>query len=648
MTTGMGLARLAPGVGILLVFLFALHDRFDLVGARILTLIGIVVAAAGLVLRWRDARGGGSESPEANALRMRALVAFGSLGAVSIALAVVRAVVLGRGALRDDLVAALLPPLLGWSVFLLLPLGHAPRPAAVNAPETRSRTHTLWLVAGAAFVAIWIATLVRSHFESIDEVLYALQAHRFAIGDVTWPADSSLQRFVKLPLMVVTPASVFPQYPPGYPAILSVFVRFGIPSLSGAVLGALAVLATQRLGARAATASVGLLSALLLATHELFLRWASIYMSHLATLTAVCFAAWLVLDASARTGRARDVESVGAGFLLGVAIAVRPVTGLAIGLPIWLFLLARRTDWTQLRRVTVMACAGVILPFAGLLTYNAVTNGNPMRLGYQAALGHLTDVGFGPRGFILYDRDVRPVVSATEFTLGEALRTELGSALWPLLRDLIPMWGLLPLVAVAIAYRVRLRPAVVAAFAVLPIVNFLYFSNGTRLYVELLPFVLVAVAIVVRAVHDVDARAARALAVFLVGANVVSSTTWIAAEGWKRRAHPSDSEVVARAVVDSAGTAGPILVFVQNPPLSEPLLIGLSRFNFGWFPGRVVVARDLGPENARLACRLPGYRALRAEPSTTARDARLVSYPDGVTASARCDLPRLDTSTPDR
>ena len=638
MTAGAGLDRIAPALGILVALLFALHDRFELVENRLLVLIGVAVAVAGLVVRWRDARRAEAASAESRALRRRFILASVVLGAASIALAIGRVVVAG-GTLRDDFVAALVPPLLGWSVFALLPVGLAP--PRVTSPEPRARPRAVWLVAAIAFVAIWIATLVRPHFDSIDEVLYALQAHRFAIGDVTWPADPSLQRFVKLPLMAVAPTGIHPQYPPGYPAILSLFVRIGVPSLSGAVLGALAVSATYHLGRRVATWSVGLLAALLLATHELFLRWASIYMSHLATMAAACAAAWLMLDASERTGRARDAKSVAAGLALGVAITVRPVTGLAIGLSIWLALLVRRLGWARLRRVTVMACVGVAMPFAALLAYNAATNGNPMRLGYQAALGHLSDVGFGTRGFILYDRDVRPVVSASQFTLGDAIRTEIGSAAWPLARDLLPMWGLLPLVAVAIAYRVRFRAGVVAAFAVLPIINFLYFSNGERLYVELLPFVVVAVAVVVRGVHDVDPRAARALAVFLVGANVVAGTTWVSAEGWKRRVRPTDSEVIARAVADSAETGGPILVFVQNPPLSEPLLIGMTRFNFGRFPGRVVVGRDLGPENVRLACRLPGYRLLRAESSTAARDARLVSHPDGRAARAPCDLPRL-------
>jgi 4-amino-4-deoxy-L-arabinose transferase-like glycosyltransferase len=116
-------------------------------------------------------------------------------------------------------------------------------------------------------------------------------------------------------LMVVTPEGIYTQYPPGYPAILALFVRFGVPSLCGATLGALAVVATQRLGARAASRGVGLFAAALLATNPIFLRWCAAYMSHVAAMTALAAAAWLLLDATERADRRRDWESVLGGML---------------------------------------------------------------------------------------------------------------------------------------------------------------------------------------------------------------------------------------------------------------------------------------------------------------------------------------------
>ncbi len=640
MTTRAGVATIAPLVGVAVALLFALHDRFDLVENRLILLVGLAVAAVGIALRARDARSGDAASPDARAMRRRTLLAVAVFGAASVVLAVARAIATPNLGLRDDLLAALVAPLLGWSVFLLLPIGLSPSASMVPTEHEVSR-RTLALLAGATFVAVWLATAARTHFANIDEVLYALQAHRFANGHATWAIDPALQRFVKLPLMVATPEGVYTQYPPGYPAVLALFVRLGVPSLCGATLGALAVVTTQRLGARVATAPAGLFAAVLLATNPIFLAWSAAYMSHVAALTALCTAAWLLLDATERADPRRDVESVLAGVLLGIAFAVRPVTAVAVGLSVWLSLLVRRLGWPRLRRVTVTMCVGAALPFAAVLAYNAATNGHPFRLGYQAVSGHYNDLGFGPRGTVLYDRDVQPVTVVSQFTLIDAIRNEIVFAVWPIARDLLPIWWLLPLLAVAVAYRMRVRWAVVAAFTVLPIVNFIYVWNTERLYVELLPFALVGAALVVRRVWEVDPRAARALTIFLVGANVVTSGTRILGDAWQHARRPNNVDVLAQALRKSSRLRPGVLVFVRNPPLAEPLLIGLAQFNFGRFPGPVVVARDLGPENAQLACRLPSYRAYLAEFDPAARVARLHPLNPNEFVTPHCDRPAL-------
>lgn len=637
MRTSASVAPAAPWVGVALVLLYALHDRFGLVGGRVLILAALAVAAAGIALRYRAVRTAEGRSPEARALRRRTTIAVALFGAASILLALVRALLAPSAGLRDDLVANLVLPLAGWSVFLLLPIGIAPVPADGGAEPARGPR--LVAVVALAFVAVWVETLARAPFDSIDEVLYGLQAHRLALGHATWSLDPALQRFVKLPLMAVTPDGVYGQYPPGYPAILSLFVRLGIPTLCGATLAALATLGAYRLGKRIASPAVGIVAALLVATNALVIRWAATYMSHVAAMTALCLAAWLLVDAAVRTDRRRDVESVLAGVLLGVAVTIRPVTGLAIALSLWLALLAehaRRSAWSRLRRVTVMLCLGGLAPVAALLAYNAATTGSPLRLGYHAALGHLTDLGFGERGYILYDRDVQPVVAAEPFTPGLALRNEVTVALWPLVRDVFPVWWLLPLMAVAVVYRARPRWTIVAAFGVLPLVYLVYFANAERMYVELLPFAFVAAALLLRRIAAIEPHAARALVIFLVGANVVTSATTIAGDAWQRTRRPSDVVALSRAIRDSSRAAPRLLVFVRNPPLSEPLLIGLTPFNFGRFPGPVVVARDLGAENAVLRCRLPGYRALVAESATAAREARLFTPTDSSLATRPC------------
>jgi len=641
MTARASVAPVAPWAGVVLVFLFALHDRFELVQNRLLILLCLAVAAVAVALRRRDALTASGRTLDARALHRRTLIAGALLGAASVGLVLLRAIVAPKLGVRVDLLSALVPPLVGWSIFLLLPIGWAPASEASGPGAWEPPKGSRVAIAVIAFVAIALETLARTHYDNIDEVLYTLQAHLFGFGHATWALDPELQRFVKLPMMVVRPDRIHTQYPPGYPAILALFLRLGIATLCGATIGALAVLGTFHLGRRVASAAAGLIAALLLATNPVVIRWSAANMSHAAAMTALCFAAWIAFDAIESSGRRRDVQSVLAGLLLGVAFTVRPVTGLAVGLSIWLALIARRPGWPALGRVTAMLGVGAALPAAALLAYNAATNGDPFLIGYRAALGHLSDMGFGTRGVIVYDDDVRPVVSSYHFGFADAVRNEIASAAWPLARDLFPVWWLLPLAAVGLAYRFRVRWGVVAAFGVLPIVNFLYFSNGERFYVELIPFVVVAVALLLRHVAHTDVRTARALLIFLVGANGVTTATRVAGDRWQRVRHPAVGEVLARAIRDSSRAAPRILVFVRDTTLAEPLLIGLSQFNFGRFPGPVVVARDLGRENAQLACRLPGYRVLVAEYAPAARDARLVSANDGSLVTSRCDRPAL-------
>jgi hypothetical protein len=220
--------------------------------------------------------------------------------------------------------------------------------------------------------------------------------------------------------------------------------------------------------------------------------------------------------------------------------------------------------------------------------------------------------------------------------------------LWPLMRDVMPAFTTLPLIAAAYAYRLPVRARVIAAFAVLPLVNFFYFGNGERFYLELLPFAAVGVALIVARAWESDARAGRALAIFLVGASIASITTSIAADERERARHPSDGVVVMRELNAARRTNGPMLVFVRNPPLSEPLFVALSPLNFSPFPGPVAVARDLGRANTTLICRMPGRAVMIAEAATDEHGARLLPTQADSIRGTLCRAPALSLLTRSR
>ena len=634
-------ARYSPWIAVGAALLYFLHEQLEVGGSLLLLACSAGLAVAGTLVRWRDVVHAPADATFD--VPRRALRATALLIAMSLAIAVLRVLLSGEHATRSAIVASVIPVLLGWSLFLFLPLARPAGPRGSALPSVAQAPIVAGLLV-ATIVALAVSMRVADHWTSIDEVVYSLQAHLFVQGEFRWHLDDGVQRFFTLPLMVPTPQGPYSQYPPGYPGLLAGFIALGAPWVSGAVLGASTVASAYMLGRRSASPFVGVVAAALLATHFLFLQFASGYLSHVAEMAALTAAAWLLFTPPSASRKQRVVEALLAGLFLGVAVTIRPVTAIGLSLSLWLWLLVRR-GWSETRDTTLFLALGAAIPCVLLLLYDDVTNGSPFRLGYVAAQGQLNDLGPGMRGLMLYDAHGQRVVSGERYALVDAFRYEVRNVLWPLMRDTTPVFTILPLIAAAYAYRLPVRGATIAALCTLPLAYFLYFDNGERFYLELLPFAALGVALIVARVWESDAIAGRALLVFLIGASVASSATTAVAAVRERARHPSDGAIVMRELLAAQRTSGPMLVFVRNPPMAEPLFIGLSPLNFGRFPGRIAVARDLGPDNARLVCRMPGRTVMIAESSTRDHGARLLPVQPDSTPAAVCRAPALSSLT---
>ncbi|HEU4564730.1 MAG TPA: hypothetical protein VFS05_08785, partial [Gemmatimonadaceae bacterium] len=306
--------------------------------------------------------------------------------------------------------------------------------------------------------------------------------------------------------------------------------------------------------------------------------------------------------------RTRALAWLAAGLLMGATVAIRPLTGVAIGaaLALWI-LLRRRRSLRELLALGGLIAAGAVLPIAALLAYNAATTGRPLTFGYTAVHGHLHDLGFGRRGFRLHGGSWSWHEAAQRFTPGAAAR-RLAQQSWDIAVRLVPGFLLLPLLWLALARGAAVRWRMVAPFALLPAAYFFYFFTTSRFYSELFPFALVGVAILVA---ELGARRWRStgapLAVLLVAASGAGILAW----GGGRQERARDVVLPAAAAVDSARARhGRVLVFIDEEQPEWYLFRRLSLFNDG-FDGDVVVARDLGPANAALQRRLPGHVPLR-------------------------------------
>ena len=122
----------------------------------------------------------------------------------------------------------------------------------------------------------------------------------------------------------------FGKYTPGWPLLLAIGVALGQPWLVNALLAALAVALTYRLGREIYDPATGLVAALLTAISPTFLLLSGSLMSHTASLF------WGVLLIYALWRLTRHVQARWAllgGIALGMLIITRPLTAVGLFLP---------------------------------------------------------------------------------------------------------------------------------------------------------------------------------------------------------------------------------------------------------------------------------------------------------------------------
>jgi 4-amino-4-deoxy-L-arabinose transferase-like glycosyltransferase len=185
----------------------------------------------------------------------------------------------------------------------------------------------------------------------------------------------------------------YAQYPPGYPALLTLGVWAGLPWLVNPLIGALNAVVVYALAREIATDGEARLAAVLAGFSPFVLLMGSDYMSHPTSL--LCSTVFML-------GVVRGMRGGGAawfaaaGFAGAFAIAARPFSAIGICLPFALvaaFWLLRQRRWGGI----VAAAAAAAVPLALFLLYNWGMTGDPFVLGYtkQHGVGH--SPGFGQK-----------------------------------------------------------------------------------------------------------------------------------------------------------------------------------------------------------------------------------------------------------
>jgi len=470
----------------------------------------------------------------------------------------------------------------------------------------------LWTLLGTLAVG-----LVAAHFAQVDryavspdEVLYLLQSRLLRQPGFTRPLEPALVPFFQTDQSYVLHGRMNGQYPPGWPLLLAMFNGVGLRWLAPVCMGVLAVGCTYLVGAEIRSSTVGLMSAALLATSPALVYLSASYWSHVATVAFCVLAAWLLLRAERlHPPGTRLLVWTLAGVVLGFATTIRPLTGAALAVSLWGWILVRRRVRSRdVLRMSFALVLGAAAPLGFLLYYNSTVTGSPFTFGYHLAQRGLNDLGFGRRGAIYWGESGEPQeVLVSLFTPVVA-----ASHFFTMMRDasfaFAPGFILAPLLFLVSREKLRLPWGPVAVFLLLPAAHFFYYYTGWVFYSELGPFLLVGVAVLLVDLARKEGRLARHMLAFWIVGNTVlaGAQNGAAARQFRERLLPYFD-----GVAHLKHNNDKVLVFVRDCRDLPILFHALAWFNVDSFPGDVIVARDLGARDAELMKRWPDHRPFR-------------------------------------
>lgn len=226
-----------------------------------------------------------------------------------------------------------------------------------------------------------------------DALTQVVQAHIFAHGSLSSPLASD-PRFFSSSLLIEHAGRVFSQFPPGWALLLALGMVVGLTWLVAPMCGAVAVYGLfLLLRANGEDARTAFFSAALFAVGPWFAVNAASWMSHVP---AVAF----ILVGSVALVRAMEAEppswAMGAlgGAALGFATIIRPMEGVAFGVPATVWVVARAWRRPPVRRALAGFAAGGAVMAVLLMAYNQVQHGSPTMFGFELEWGPEHGLGF--------------------------------------------------------------------------------------------------------------------------------------------------------------------------------------------------------------------------------------------------------------
>lgn len=442
---------------------------------------------------------------------------------------------------------------------------------------------------------------------SIDETLYHFQAGHLLHSPRGMPLDATLEPFFRIRQSYVHDGFLNGQYTPGWPALLAVLGAVGLTGLAptlvytGTLFG-IALLA-RALKIDWETTLVGVI---LTGTTFLYFDSASSYFAHGATTLFALGAAISAVLATRNEDSFRLLPWCAAGLFVGLACIARPLTGAVCALLLAWWCV--RHGRFRIRALGAAAVGGIGTGLA-LLAYNQTTSGSPGTFGYRLSHGGLQSLGFGARGEVWFDSSGVPRQRVIDFQPLDGLAKFLldtGQGVlefWP--GALILLVG-----AAAITARERVPWSLVLAFLLLPVVHGAYYFSDTRLFVESLPFAMLATAVAANRVRSLKIGLGRPVILAAIFTGTAATAGEVGAWAQMESSRHAYFEVIEAAREEH----GPLLVFVAQERedgvgATEHALEALFWYNTG--RDDVVVGRDVEALRPAMLAAYPDHVPIR-------------------------------------
>ena len=229
-----------------------------------------------------------------------------------------------------------------------------------------------------------------------DEVAYWWQAQAASQGQLTVPSPPEPQLFL-IPFVIDRDGQRFGKYPPGWPVVLALGLRWGRAAWVNPFLAGLAVWLLYRLAKRVADPVVAWVTVLLALTSPLFWLQAGSLLAHMAAwvFTLLMHVALLDVLWPRADGPAWPLPALVAGGSAALLLLTRPWTALGVALPwlpVVLYALVRRP---ATRPGLLLAGAGAALGLGLFLLWQAALTGSPWQSPYTLWWPY-DKPGFGP------------------------------------------------------------------------------------------------------------------------------------------------------------------------------------------------------------------------------------------------------------